>query len=101
MVAYQDESFPPGEPDHVDAIIQQQGLVAGQGRHHRQHNEGGVGQPTGGQGARGYRLGGTDQFSGEVCASHNPSHSGEDNSKDREEIHLGLAVGAIPAVASK
>ena len=46
-VAYENESFPPGEPDHVDTIIEQEGLVAGQGRHDRQDDEGGVGQGTG------------------------------------------------------
>ena len=98
--AYQDESFPPSEPDHVDAVEKEESLVAGDGCHDGQYDEGGVCEQAGGQGPCRDGVRWTDQFSGEVCPCHDPSHSWENNSEHSKEINRSLAVWTIPLVSA-
>ena len=97
----QDESLPPGEPDHVDTVVQQERLVAGQCRHDGEDDEGGVGEATGGESAGGDGMRGSDQFSGEIGSGHDPGDAGEDHSEDSEEIHVSLTVGTIPLITTQ
>ena len=76
----------------------EQGEVAGEARQEAQEDESDEGGGTGGQCTHGNVLARRLEVTWQVGSCHDARHSGEQDSKDCEEVHLGFWILTILAV---